>query len=435
MSYDSAPSLTADTLIALAEVGEALHLNLPLDALLNRLTHVFANLVACDALGIALTDVREQNITFLAYVDRQGNDLDEHIGQSIAISDLPMLQEVIASRTPLYIPDTNQSPVWNQKLFSPNTQAILVAPLVIDKQISGFLFVEFGTVAALTDSIRFMVEACARYAVTAIRSVQDRERLVQSELRYRLAASLTSDAVYERVLSEDNVNWSGDVDAFLNYPKGAFQRTETAWMAAIHPHDRRRVEEARALLVKSGTPFHEEYRMQQANGTYCFVLDRALRLQIAPSPRIVGVITDLTNTYELTDALVESEVRYRTLFTSALDAIFVTDSTGKLLNFNPAVEALTGREYAELSDSTLHDLVHPQSISDYQHVLKQLQSQNEISDCRRNVGHDAGWRHVPVRGAGCFRAAAGAGTGGPAYCRANRLERSHYGNHRRRRCH
>src|SRR5205085_8593864 len=116
---------------------------------------------------------------------------------------------------------------------------------------------------------------------------------------YRVAASLTTEAIYELLVGHEDVDWSGDIDGLLQYKSGTFPHTSTAWLNAIHPNDRRRVENARRAAFVDGTRFEEEYRMRRADGSYCYVLDRAIRFGSSEAPRLLGAISDLTNTYEL----------------------------------------------------------------------------------------------------------------------------------------
>src|SRR5262249_35763975 len=227
---------------------------------------------------------------------------------------------------------------------------------------------------------RYVLLAFIRYAAAAIHNAQQRVKVTRSEERYRLAASLTSDAIYEWIIGDTRVDWSGDIDNLLRYNAGEFPRTVEAWLDVIHPNDKKRVQIAREATVRDGSQFEEEYRMRRSDGTYCYVLDRAARLDSAPTVRVLGAISDLTNTYELTDALVESEVRYRTLFALWLDAIFVTDAHGLLLDFNPAAEALTGRDYGQLVSASFQQLVPHSNLPDYYNALKWLAERGEVSN-------------------------------------------------------
>jgi PAS domain S-box-containing protein len=98
------------------------------------------------------------------------------------------------------------------------------------------------------------------------------------------------------------------------------------------------------------------------------------------SSQIIGAISNLTDIYNLADALINSEVRYRTIFARSLHAIFVIDKNGKVMDVNPAAEMLTGRDYTELASLSLTDLAFTSEVDQYEDVLSQLRSQGEFSN-------------------------------------------------------
>ncbi|MEP7286809.1 MAG: PAS domain-containing protein [Chloroflexota bacterium] len=380
MSADEPSSQTVAALIALAEIGEAINANLPLKTILNQMASELARLVAGDAVSIALVDPSRQEIQLRACVNSQGQSLENVIGRTTPIAELLTVQTLLSSRVPLYIPDIYQSPLWRFDPSKPNSaQSFLGIPLIVEEIIVGLLFIDFYETDSLTPQTQYAALAFARYAESAIHNAQQRDKLIRSEERYRHVAALTSDAIYEWVPGDETILWTNDIDSLLHYEPGCFPRTEAAWIEAIHPHDRQQIIQARQITLRDGNRFEEEYRLRRENGTYCQVLDKAFRFE-TPTPRLLGAITDLTNIYELTDALIESEIRHRTLFTHALDAIFVIDKSGTLLDFNPAVESLTVRNYAELIFSTFHEIVLPQDLDLFTNAMQQLKQHGEINN-------------------------------------------------------
>ncbi|HLY28270.1 MAG TPA: PAS domain-containing protein [Aggregatilineales bacterium] len=228
--------------------------------------------------------------------------------------------------------------------------------------------------------MRSLFATLLHYIQIMSRGPRDVERLRRSEQRFRLAASLTSDALYEWTLGEKVIAWWGDIDGLLYYPKGTFSGNPDLWLNAIDERDRERVIAAREVLFKTRKNFQEEYRIRRADGSYSYLLDRAIVVGDSPKPRILGVITDLTNTYELTDALVESEVRYRTLFARAVDGIFVTDPDGHILDANPAIATLMGRSARQLTTSSFQEIIPSGQAVDFNHILEALKTRGEVGN-------------------------------------------------------
>ncbi len=387
MNPDITSSQILAALVTLAEIGETVSANLPLDVLLGRIVNALTRLVLCDVVTVMIPNLQRQTATIRASVDRTGQTVIS-IGSEIPLKELPTLQEILRTGELLYIPDVSLSPLWNNRLntlpdgeiVTGQIRACLGLPLILQEHVVGVLFIDFYTTHPMTDDLRYTSLAFARFAAAAIYNAQQREAQQRSEERYRLAANLTSDAIYEWEPGASTIEWLGDIDHLLRYKDGEFPRTDAAWLNAIHPNDRKRVQLARELIVQDGVRFEEEYRIRRADETYCHVIDRAMRFGDPSSPRILGAITDLTNTYELTDALLESEVRYRTLFVRALDAVFVVDREGRMMDVNPAAEALTGRDYAQLRSLTMDDLILPEELDAYSAAIQQVYDRGEFSN-------------------------------------------------------
>ncbi len=379
MSQDFTSTQTTTTLLILAEIGEAISANLPLDTVLGRIVSALTRLApSCHAVSIAIPDAACETITVRAAADGLGSPRVQRIGWICPVRELATVQTILSTRSLLYLPDTTQSTLWRSDLYPDNTaKAFLGVPLIMQEAIVGFLFIDFFTIDPITDETRYAVEAFARYAAAAIDNAQQRDNLRHSEERHRLVANLTSNAIYEWQPGSALVEWSNDIDSLLGYPPGAFPRTEAGWLAAIHPDDREQVKSARQAAVRQGTLFEAEYRMRRADGVYCHVMDRAAL--VAGSDHIIGAISNLTDVYNLADALINSEVRYRTIFARSLQAIFVVDKDGKVMDVNPAAETLTGRDYTQLASSLITDLALASELELYQDMLSQLRTQGEFS--------------------------------------------------------
>jgi PAS domain S-box-containing protein len=90
---------------------------------------------------------------------------------------------------------------------------------------------------------------------------------------------------------------------------------------------------------------------------------------------MVSVTEDITERRLMLEALTESEKKYRTLFESANDAIFIADAaTGLLTDCNARACELTGRERSDLVGSSLQTLFPPEHAPD---ALRQFASLNE----------------------------------------------------------
>jgi PAS domain S-box-containing protein len=75
---------------------------------------------------------------------------------------------------------------------------------------------------------------------------------------------------------------------------------------------------------------------------------------------VICSAVDITESKRIKDELIESELRYRTLFDGASDAIFLHDTDGRIFETNTIASRLLGYSKKEFMQMRLHDLdTHP----------------------------------------------------------------------------
>jgi PAS domain S-box-containing protein/putative nucleotidyltransferase with HDIG domain len=152
--------------------------------------------------------------------------------------------------------------------------------------------------------------------VTGIRAVvvDITERKVVEE-RFRLAACVASDLIYEWNIRGDTLKWFGDVDGALGFEKGEIPRTIQAWVDLIHPEDRERLVGSVERHRRSREPIEERYRVRTKDGSWRRWSDRGVPvLDETGSPRKwIGVCTDVTDQWDAEERLRANEQLYRSI--------------------------------------------------------------------------------------------------------------------------
>jgi PAS domain S-box-containing protein len=93
---------------------------------------------------------------------------------------------------------------------------------------------------------------------------------------------------------------------------------------------------------------------------------------------VVCSIVDITESKRTKDELIESELRYRTLFDGASDAIFLHDIDGRIFETNIIASRYLGYSKKEFMQMRMHDLdLHPDLLFT-QEVIQQFQSRGYI---------------------------------------------------------
>ncbi len=114
--------------------------------------------------------------------------------------------------------------------------------------------------------------------------------------------------------------------------------------------------EADAFLKRSpadACPLPAEVAFRRKDGLTVWVLLTAS--PIGPS-RMVFSIIDISEKKEIRDSLIESELRYHTLFDRATDAILIHDRDGTILHANDTAAELSGYPVKKLAELRLEDL-------------------------------------------------------------------------------
>jgi len=158
----------------------------------------------------------------------------------------------------------------------------------------------------------------------------------QTAERFRLAAEIASDIIYEWDVATDHLEWFGDIDRVLGYEPGQFSRTVEAWAKAIHPDDQPKLANSVERHRESAEPIYEEYRIQRKDGRWLYWIDRAVPLLNSQGRpyKWIGVCIDVTERVRA-----EKELRQ---YRNHLEEL-VKQRTAELENINDQLE----REIAE----------------------------------------------------------------------------------------
>jgi PAS domain S-box-containing protein len=184
------------------------------------------------------------------------------------------------------------------------------------------------------------------------------ERLRASEERFRGFVEATSEVLYRM-----NPDWS----VIRQLHGGGFVAdTDTAarfWLRKyIHPDDQPHVLEAIQKSVRTKSVFELEHRVIRADGSFGWVLSRAVPVIDANGniQEWIGAASNISARKQAETALRESEERFRGIFETAATGIAILDLDGRFQSCNPAFSAMLGYSEPELRQFSFAELVHPE---------------------------------------------------------------------------
>ena len=182
-------------------------------------------------------------------------------------------------------------------------------------------------------------------------SMLARDALGKSEERFRLAAELASDLIYEWEIRDRRMEWFGNVAERLGYETGEFPRTVEFWEQALHPADLDRVIAAIERHLETGKALEEQYRIQRKDGEFLYWIDRrrALRDENGATHKWIGVISDITqhkraeeSQVRLRLAVQQSANEWQLTFDSIQSPVLILDFAGRIMQSNRAVGEVLG---------------------------------------------------------------------------------------------
>jgi len=150
----------------------------------------------------------------------------------------------------------------------------------------------------------------------------------------------------------------------FGYPITDWMSDSEIWDRVIHPDDRTAIIERTRQAMRDGNDIDLEYRVVCKDGRAIWVRDRACFVKDNNGDPLCwqGVIYDVTDRKEASDALKISESRYRQLFENANDIIYVHDLDGNYISVNTAAQEIFGYTQEEALSMNMKDITAPDQL-------------------------------------------------------------------------
>ena len=226
-----------------------------------------------------------------------------------------------------------------------------------------------------------------------------RNVLRQSIERFELIAKATNDAVWEWNPETGESWWNERAYQLFGYPLGTPPSME-AWQERVHPDDRERViTQSRRVREDGAHNWAREYRILRPDGSIAHIYDRgyALRDRDGKPVRMLGAMLDITELKRAEAAVRESEERYRLLFLTNPQPMWLFDPESlRFLDVNEAALARYGYAREEFLALTLRDVWLDEDRLQLEATLEEVRRKRSASGVRRHRRKDGTVLHAEV---------------------------------------
>ena len=197
------------------------------------------------------------------------------------------------------------------------------------------------------------------HVLVVSRDITERKRAEEavraSEEQYRAIFNASADAL---------VLWNSElrrVDVNPAYER-LFGFTREEILARDHTsHLPEEYVERRHELVRrtlAGEACHAELEAVRKNGERFFIEVRTIPIRHRGEPHVLAIVRDVTERKRTDEALRASEEQYRAIFNASVDALVLRDADFRIVDVNPAYEAMSGYVREEVLGA-LHLVANP----------------------------------------------------------------------------
>jgi len=187
-------------------------------------------------------------------------------------------------------------------------------------------------------------------AVDITERIRTEAALQVSEERLRRSLHYANIGTWDWNIQTGALHWSDLVAPLFGYKAGAVETSYDAFLAAIHPDDRRLVEGAVKDSIETGRDYDIEHRVLWPDSSIHWVHEGGGVAYDADgnAERMLGVIRDITRRKLIEQSLSVSESKYRAVMENASDAILLGTMDAWIIDANRRAEELFGYTRDEL---------------------------------------------------------------------------------------
>ena len=243
------------------------------------------------------------------------------------------------------------------------------------------------------------------YVLAVVRDISERKRaeaaVRDSDQRLHMALHAANVGLWDWNVLTNEVVYSPEWKRQLGYEADELSDHYDEWWSRLHVDDRPRVVDARDSYLAGRTQeYAVEFRLRHRDGSYRWIYTRgdALRDEQGVPIRMLGCHVDITERKCVEAALRESEQRYKTIFHSAPDALFVMsaegDDVGRIVAANEQAARMHNTTIGEMVNRNIAEFDTPEAAQRAPDRLRRMAAGERLTFEVEHVRHDGS--RIPV---------------------------------------
>lgn len=204
------------------------------------------------------------------------------------------------------------------------------------------------------------------YLMNIFRDNTERKSIIRklrlSESRLKLALDATQAVLWDWNMKTGEVYYSPNLIKILGYDPADVVDSGSFWKDTTHPDDLEKLlKKLDEHLTNHITFYENEFRKIRKDGEIIWVLDRGKIIEWdehGKPTRMTGTLIDITNSKSHEIDLAKSEEKFKSLFNSAGDSIFILDFNGKIIDVNEIGAALFSTDRSRIMNRNLTDFIY-----------------------------------------------------------------------------
>lgn len=240
----------------------------------------------------------------------------------------------------VHVPDVSKLPKSANKdkklMQKQDIKSMLVVPLYKAAKLIGFAgFDNVAETGEWNNDDLILLHLCSDIVMKAFESKEAEDKLKESEANFRQLAEQNPNMIYIHDFQGIVYANQKAVDV-MNYSRKEGYSKDFNFMDFIAPEFRPKIKEVVIQHIKGKDIEPFECALITKNGKKLDVIIATKLINYRGKSCALGIVTDITDRKKSEEALKESEAKFRTLFNSAKDAIFLSDKTGRFIDVNEA---------------------------------------------------------------------------------------------------